>query len=168
MPSARGGRVRGGGVEGCGLVALAVAGGAMVGSCEGHPGVSDRVKRISHYRLEGRLGKGGMGVVFRAVDELLGREVALKLLPKKLEGSPDMQARLLREAQAASQLNHPGIVTVHEFGVHEGRLFIVMELVDGERVSEVVRRGVPVAEALGLVLQAAEALATAHARKILH
>src|SRR6185312_11096578 len=126
------------------------------------------MERISHYRLVARLGKGAMGEVWRAVDERLGRAVALKLLPVARSTERKMQARLLREAQAASALNHPGIVTVHDVGSWHGQIFMVMELVDGEPLSELVRRGVPPTEALRLVADAAEALAAAHARDILH
>lgn len=126
------------------------------------------MERISHYRLVARLGKGAMGEVWRAVDERLGRPVALKLLPVARSSEQKMQARLLREAQAASALNHPGIVTVHDVGSWHGQIFMVMELVDGEPLSELARRGIPPAEALRLVADAAEALAAAHAREILH
>ncbi|HEY2745325.1 MAG TPA: protein kinase [Polyangia bacterium] len=126
------------------------------------------MERISHYRLVARLGKGAMGEVWRAVDERLGRPVALKLLPVARASEQKMQARLLREAQAASALNHPGIVTVHDVGSWHGQIFMVMELVDGAPLSELARRGIPPAEALRLVADAAEALATAHAREILH
>jgi serine/threonine protein kinase/Tol biopolymer transport system component len=126
------------------------------------------MERISHYRLVARLGKGAMGEVWRAVDERLGRPVALKLLPKARSSEQKMQARLLREAQAASALNHPGIVTVHDVGSFHGQIFMVMELVDGEPLSELARRGVPPVEAVRLVADAAEALAVAHERDILH
>ncbi|HWE29939.1 MAG TPA: serine/threonine-protein kinase, partial [Polyangia bacterium] len=126
------------------------------------------MERISHYRLVARLGKGAMGEVWRAVDERLGRPVALKLLPVARASEQKMQARLLREAQAASALNHPGIVTVHDVGSWHGQIFMVMELVDGEPLSELARRGIPAAEALRLVADAAEALAAAHEREILH
>jgi serine/threonine protein kinase/Tol biopolymer transport system component len=126
------------------------------------------MERISHYRLVARLGKGAMGEVWRAVDERLGRPVALKLLPVARASEQKMQARLLREAQAASALNHPGIVTVHDVGSWHGQIFMVMELVDGEPLSELARRGIPPAEALRVVADAAEALAAAHEREILH
>jgi eukaryotic-like serine/threonine-protein kinase len=126
------------------------------------------VDRISHYRLVARLGKGAMGEVWRAVDERLGRAVALKLLPAARASQQKLQARLLREAQAASALNHPGIVTVHDVGSWQGQTFMVMELVEGEPLSELARTGVPIAEALRLVADAAEALAAAHERDILH
>jgi Tol biopolymer transport system component len=108
-----------------------------------------------------------MGEVYRAVDERLGRAVALKLLSRK-QATADMQARLHREAQAASALNHPGIVTVHDIGAWQGQLYIVMELVDGESLADVARRGVAPEEALRLVASAADALGAAHARDILH
>jgi serine/threonine protein kinase/Tol biopolymer transport system component len=126
------------------------------------------VERIAHYRLTGRLGKGAMGEVYRAVDERLGREVALKLLPLARADNHDLQLRLLREAQAASALNHPGIVTVHDVGSWRGRVYVVMELIDGERFSDVARSGVAIGEALRLVAEAADALGSAHARGILH
>lgn len=126
------------------------------------------VERISHYRLTSRLGKGAMGEVYRAVDERLGRAVALKLLPRSRAESADMQARLLREAQAASALNHPGLVTVHDVGAWHGQVFMVMELVEGDRLSDLARRGIAIEEALRLIADAADALGAAHARDILH
>ncbi len=126
------------------------------------------MERISHYRLVARLGKGAMGEVWRAVDDRLGRAVALKLLPAARASQQKMQARLLREAQAASALNHPNIVTVHDVGSWHGQIYMVMELVDGEPLSDLARRGIPPAEALRVVADAAEALAAAHERDILH
>jgi serine/threonine protein kinase/Tol biopolymer transport system component len=126
------------------------------------------IERIAHYRLVGKLGQGGMGEVYRAVDERLGRSVAVKLLPPGAGGDERSQARLVREAQAASNLNHPGIVTVHDVGIWDDRVYFVMELVEGERFSELVRRGIEPGRAVDLCAQAAEALAVAHRRGILH
>jgi serine/threonine protein kinase len=126
--------------------------------------MAEEALRVSHYRLVARLGQGAMGEVYRAVDERLGRAVALKLLPPTREKSVDAQARLLREAQAASALNHPGIVTVYDIGAWHGQLFLVMELVEGERLSELARRGVSLDEAVWLVAQAADALGAAPTR----
>ncbi|MBZ0238392.1 MAG: protein kinase, partial [Deltaproteobacteria bacterium] len=123
---------------------------------------------ISHYRILGQLGRGAMGEVYRAVDQRLGREVALKMLPREVEGDADWQTRLLREAQAASALNHPGIVTLYDIEHDEGRSFLVMELVSGEPMSEVARKGVTWERALELVAGVADALAAAHALGILH
>jgi serine/threonine protein kinase/Tol biopolymer transport system component len=129
-------------------------------------------QRIDHYRVTGQVGRGGMGEVYRAVDERLGREVALKLLPLGLalggERLERRHARLFREAQAASALSHPGIVTLFDVGTWRGRLYLVMELIVGERVSDLVARGVSVAEALRLCADAADALGAAHARGIFH
>src|SRR6185369_13163834 len=97
---------------------------------------------VLHYRILGELGQGGMGQVYRAVDQRLGREVALKMLPAELAGDADWQARLLREARAASALNHPGIVTLHDLETADGLTFLVMELVIGERFTDIARRGV--------------------------
>lgn len=123
---------------------------------------------ISHYRILGQLGRGAMGEVYRAVDQRLGREVALKMLPVEVEGNADWQTRLLREAQAASALNHPGIVTLFDIESADGRSFLVMELVSGEPFSEVARRGVHWRRALELTAAVADALAAAHALGILH
>ena len=124
--------------------------------------------QLSHYRIVAPLGRGAMGEVYRAVDQRLGREVALKILPREVEADPDWQTRLLREAQAASALNHPGIVTLYDIDHDDGRAFLVMELVAGESVSAVARRGVPWPRALELTAQVADALAAAHKLGILH
>jgi predicted Ser/Thr protein kinase len=123
--------------------------------------------RIDHYRVTEKIGSGGMGEVYRAQDERLGRSVAIKLLPLADTVLARRQARLVREAQAASQLNHPGIVTIHDVGRHGDRNYLVMELVDGRSLGEL--RGKLVPEQIASIgLQAAEALAAAHARGILH
>ncbi len=124
--------------------------------------------QILHYRILAELGQGGMGQVYRARDERLGREVAIKVLPAELANDADYQARFLREARAASALNHPGIVTLHDLETHEGRTFLVMELVEGESFSKLARKGVEWKRAVELVASVADALAVAHARGILH
>jgi serine/threonine protein kinase/Tol biopolymer transport system component len=125
-------------------------------------------ERVSHYRLVAPIARGSMGQVYRAIDERLGRAVAVKVILPSLGTSVDRQSRLLREAQAASSLNHVGIVTVYDIGAWRGRVFLVMELVDGDPLSDVVVRGVSVEEALRLCALAADALGTAHARGIFH
>jgi eukaryotic-like serine/threonine-protein kinase len=124
---------------------------------------------LAHYRLEAKLGEGGMGAVYRAFDTRLERTVALKVLPAgRAIGEEDKQ-RLLREARAASALNHPSIVTVYEVGAAEGIDFIAMEHVAGRRLDELIRPGgLPVAQILRLAVQAADALASAHGARILH
>lgn len=124
---------------------------------------------VSHYRIAERLGSGGMGVVYRAQDLLLERPVALKFLPDALTKDLSAMERLLREAKAASSLHHQNIRTIFSFDEHEGRQFIVMELLDGRPLDRVIADG-PMAPAmvLALAIQIADALDIAHARGIVH
>lgn len=126
---------------------------------------------ISHYRIEAELGRGGMGVVYRAVDRKLGRPVAIKMLPAVDAEDSERHLRLVREAQAASALNHPNIVTIHEIGEETGRTFIVMELVDGQPLSERIgaaATGLPVGDVLRFGVEITSALAAAHGHGIVH
>ena len=88
--------------------------------------------RLSHYRVEAKLGQGGMGAIYRAYDTTLRRQIALKVLPPEPLDSQGSEARLMREARAASSLNHPNIVEIHEVGSDNGVDFIAMELVEGK------------------------------------
>jgi tetratricopeptide (TPR) repeat protein/predicted Ser/Thr protein kinase len=125
-------------------------------------------RRVSHYLIDAPLGRGGMGVVYRATDTRLRRTVAVKVLPEDA-GSPVTRERFLREAQAASALNHPGIITVHDVGHDQGIDFIVMEHVEGRTLRAILDAGrLSVGEALGYARQAAAALAAAHAAGIVH
>src|SRR5687768_14532917 len=98
-------------------------------------------QRIGRYRVLGRLGAGGMGMVFRAEDERLRRQVAIKLLPPALALDSEARARLEREAQTVSALDHPNICTIHEIGEHEGQLFIVMSCYDGQTLRQLLDNG---------------------------
>lgn len=120
------------------------------------------------YRITGELGRGGMGVVYRASDPLLRREVAIKMVPPAVL-SPEAEARFEREAQTVAQLDHPALVPIHDLGRHQGSFFIVMPLVQGETLAALVRRGrLPLAEVLEIGIQIARGLAYSHARGVIH
>ena len=125
--------------------------------------------RLGPYELIAPLGAGGMGEVYRARDHRLARDVALKLLPSETVADPAARARLVREAQTASALNHPHVCTIHEIGEADGRVYLAMELVTGKPVSQLIpRQGLPVETVLRYGAQIAQALAHAHERGVVH
>lgn len=127
-------------------------------------------KTLSHYRIDAELGRGGMGVVYRAHDEMLKRDVALKLLREDVVGKAENRTRILAEARAASALNHPGITTVYDVGESDGQLFIVMELVHGETLRRRLTSAGPleVRTLARMGAQIAEALHAAHSHGVIH
>ena len=124
---------------------------------------------LSRYRITAKLGEGGMGSVWLAEDTLLGRSVALKLLAPHLAASESARQRFVREARAASRLEHSGIAAVYDAGEAEGHVFIAYQLVDGETLARRLAAGpLPLPELLRLACGSAEALAHAHEREVLH
>lgn len=126
-------------------------------------------EQLAHYELLSRIGRGGMGEVYRARDLMLGRSVAIKVMHEGLSSKPDWLRRFLREARAAAGLNHPNIATVYEVGDHEGKRFISMELVEGQSLRERLEAGpLPLPDVLRLATQIASGLARAHEAGIVH
>ena len=124
---------------------------------------------LGRYKIQHKLGAGGMGDVYAALDTDLDRLVAIKVLPPIYTSNPEFKARLLREARAAARLNHPNIVTVYEVGELAGTTYIALELVEGRTLKEVQADGLPeLAQVVGWVCQIADGLAEAHAAGVIH
>jgi serine/threonine-protein kinase len=127
-------------------------------------------QRISHFELLEPIGTGAMGVVYRARDTVLGRDVALKLIRPELTEDKEARGRFLRECRAAAAINHPAIATLYEAGESEdGRLYFAAELIEGETLKDRLSKGrLPLEKVIGLGLQLSEALAASHAAGIIH
>src|SRR5215813_9061436 len=124
---------------------------------------------ISHYRILSHIGAGGMGEVYLAEDVNLGRRVALKVLPEQFNSDEDRLRRFEQEARAASALNHPNIITIHEVGADSGTRFIATEFIEGETVRQKLKQsGIGIREALDIAIQVSRALAAAHRAGIIH
>ena len=125
--------------------------------------------KLAHYEITSHLGTGGMGEVYQATDSKLGRSVAIKLLPEAFTHDAERAARFEREARVLASLNHSNIATIHGVEESGGRKFLVMELVAGDTLADRVKRGaIPVAEALEIATQIAEALEAAHEKGVIH
>jgi non-specific serine/threonine protein kinase len=126
-------------------------------------------KTFSHYRITGKLGEGGMGIVYRARDESLDREVAIKVLPEEVARNAERLARFDREAKAIAALRHPNIVTIHSVEEDGGARFIIMELLEGRSLQQYIGgKPMPVDTAIGLAIEVADALNAAHAKGVIH
>ena len=124
---------------------------------------------VSHYHIVGKLGGGGMGVVYEAEDTRLARHVALKFIPAEMAKDRKTLDRFIREARAASQLNHPGICTIHDIQDMDGHPFIVMEKLEGTSLKDLMRtRRIEIEELLDIGIQVTDALAASHAKGIVH
>jgi serine/threonine-protein kinase len=125
-------------------------------------------KLAKRYEVVSELGRGGMGVVYRARDPFLNREVAVKLIPSA-EVTPEIADRFQREAQIVAQMDHPGIVPIYDLGTDEGSLFFVMPVVEGENLRHLLWGGtLHLGEVLDIGIQAADALEYSHARGVVH
>ncbi|MFC1502299.1 protein kinase [bacterium] len=127
-------------------------------------------KTISHYRIIEELGRGGMGIVYKAQDTKLKRTVALKFLPPELTKDPEAKKRFIHEAQAASALDHSNICTIHEVDeTEDGQVFIAMACYDGETLKQKINKGpLPIHESIDMAIQMAQGLQEAHDKKIIH
>ncbi len=127
-------------------------------------------QQLLHYRLTDKIGEGGMGVVWKAVDTTLDREVAIKILPESFAADPERLARFGREAKLLASLNHPNIAAIYGIHKHAGTThFLAMELIDGEDLQQCMSRGaLPIEEALRIALEIAHGFEAAHARGIVH
>jgi tetratricopeptide (TPR) repeat protein len=127
-------------------------------------------ERIGRYRVLEPIGRGGMGSVYKAHDPTLDRMVAIKVMAEDAEAGAEAKTRFLREAQSAARLNHPNIITVFELGEDQGRVFIVMELLEGDPLSRVISRvpPLPLRRKLNVMVQICEGLAFAHQRGVVH
>jgi serine/threonine protein kinase/Tfp pilus assembly protein PilF len=126
-------------------------------------------KTISHYKILEKLGEGGMGVVYKAQDTKLDRIVALKFLPPHLTSEFEEKERFIHEAKAASALNHPNIITIHEIDEFEGQMFIVMEYCEGKTLKQLIEEGtLSIKKVLDIGIQVGEGLVAAHKKEIVH
>jgi len=126
--------------------------------------------QIASYRILEKLGEGGMGVVYKAIDTTLDRTVAIKVLGSQYSGSPDVLQRFHAEAKAQANLNHPNLATLYTLLMHNGDAFMVMEYVDGQTVEQMIRRRgpIPAAEAVPIFKQALLGIGYAHRAGIVH
>src|SRR5262249_8046476 len=127
-------------------------------------------EKIGKYQVLERIGRGGMGMIFKAHDPVLDRPVALKVISTEVEVTPEIRARFLREAQACARLKHPHIVTVYDMGEDDGRLYIVMELLEGDELRHLIaqRRTPSLEDKVSIMVQVCDGLHYAHQQGVVH
>ena len=132
---------------------------------------NDKLKQLGRYRIESELGRGAMGVVYKALDPVLDRTVALKIivLDEDAEDRAEYHSRFFQEAKAAARLNHPSLITIYDFGEEGSLAYMAMELLKGTELSERMAKGsIPIREAISIAEQVAEGLAYAHDNEVIH
>lgn len=121
------------------------------------------------YKILSRVGEGGMGEVYRAIDLRLGRDVAIKVLPEHLASSPEALSRFEREARAIAALSHTNILAIHDFVIDQNLSFAVMELLEGETLAQLIKKStIPWRKTVDIAIAIAEGLAAAHSKGIIH
>jgi serine/threonine-protein kinase len=128
------------------------------------------IQRLGKYRIIERIGRGGMGMVYKAHDPMLDRTVALKVISADGDVTDELRTRFFREAQACARLNHPNVITVYDMGDEDGSLYIVMEFLEGEELRQLIaqRRNVPLEDKLAMMIEVCDGLDYAHKRGIVH
>src|SRR5262249_57790398 len=128
------------------------------------------IEKLGKYQVIEQVGRGGMGVVYKANDPLLNRVVALKVISETVGESDELRARFFREAKACAQLSHPNIITIYDLGEDAGRLYIVMEYLEGEELKQLItqKRDVPIESKLALMAQICDGLGYAHQKGVIH
>src|SRR5436309_2002380 len=131
---------------------------------------STQLKKIGKYEVLEIIGRGGMGIVYKAVDPAIGRLVAIKMVTGAFADDPTLLKRFYREAQSTGSLQHPNIVTVYDLGDQDGSPYLVMEFLEGESLEAIIRsrREIVIAEKLSLIVQACDGLDYAHRRDVIH
>ena len=131
--------------------------------------MNDNTRNIGPYTVDAEIGRGGMGIVFRATDTRLGRAVAIKALPDEVAEDDDRLARFDREAKLLASVQHQNIATIFGLEEHDGQRYLVMELVEGESLAELIEKGpLPIDDALDFAIQIADGLEAAHERGVIH
>src|SRR3954469_12276743 len=132
-------------------------------------GSTETLTKLAQFDIEEKIGRGGMGIVYRAVDTKLRRTVALKVLPEDFDDDQSRRKRFMREARVAAAIAHPNVATIHEVGEADGRIYIAMELVDGTTLRRKLEQGrLPIDDALRIGKDIARGVGKAHAQGIAH